>query len=277
MDIKKIKYFLFYTFLILLFSILRIYLSHNSWYDGVKLEGIKQISFDSILYAISNDQSITISTLIITKYWIVIVVFLSGLFSLLYKHKLILLILTMFYSLAYYLLVILTHSENITGSNLFYFESQWMCLSLIVCTPFLYETIKHIKDSKIVIILFLVIFIFKVPHFYDSLSKFKLRLGNLEVLVDDAKNRKLQKCYIFNSEEIDKSFLMTWGIPVETILLSTLKFNHEPISVKVFEETENISTSTDSLYTAFKFLSLSELNSQYFEFTKTSKYESLYK
>ena len=121
----------------------------------------------------------------------------------------------------------------------------------------------------------LVIFLLKLPQLHSSLGKFKLRLSHLQTLVHDAQNQETQKCYIINSEELNEKMLLTWGIPIETALLSSLTENGESTSIKVFDRGARVSTATDSLHTAFKFLSLEEINPDYFHFSNTSKYELL--
>ena len=50
-------YFGGYSFLMILFFGFRIWLSYNSWYDGVKLEGVKQISPTTIIGAFWSEQA----------------------------------------------------------------------------------------------------------------------------------------------------------------------------------------------------------------------------
>ena len=271
-----LKYFLFYSSLIVLFTGIRYYLSMDSWYDGVKLQGVQQMNLRNIGRAIVNDQSTSIIHLMFTKYWMCILIFLTGIGSLVYKRKFTLVILTLLFTVLYYLLVVLTHSVGITSSNLFYFESQWVCLALIISTPFVFETIQLIKNHRIVLLAFVLIFLFKIPQLYNSLDKFQNRLTQLEHMVEVAQEKDLEKAYIYNSVELEGTFLMTWGIPIETTLLSCIKDEEELVSVKVLNKNQNISIATDSVYTAFKFLAIEDLNIDYFNFSKNTRYKPLY-
>ena len=93
-------------------------------------------------------------------------------------------------------------------------------------------------------------------------------------MVYEAQKQETQKCYIINSESMKEKLLLTWGVAIETSLLTSLA-SDETTTIKVIGKNEVISTSSDSIYTAFKFLPIEEFNSTYFQFSKTSKYEQL--
>ncbi len=267
--------FLFYTLLLLIFAGLRLYLSYDSWYDGVKLEGVKNVTFANIVKALSNDQSISIFKLLFTKYLLLIIVFFIGMLTILKRKKLSLALLTISFTIGYYMLVVLTYSEKITDLNLFYFESQWMGLSLIVCTPFLFETMKYIKKSNIALALFVLIYLLKIPHLSTSLEKFKMRLTHLEANVEEAKSQQIQKGILIDSDDLKEKFLVNWGVPIESTLLSSLNSKKAPTTIKIINSGSHYSTSTDSFYTAFEFVPISKLNSKYFEFSNETRYEVL--
>lgn len=272
---KTQKYGYSYSLLILGFAGFRYLLSQNSWYDGSKLKGVKQMSLDSILAAFTNEQSLSFSKLLISEYWVFLLVFIIGIITLVYQKKWILLAFTVAYVVLYYLLVTLTFGQKITEINRFYFESQWMGLTLIAAVPFLSETIKLINNKKILVSIFLLLFLFKIPSLQNSLLKFQKRLAHIHTLVDDAKNKKLEKSYILNTKEMNQSLFLTWGVPVETALYSSLLDKNTLLTVKTFDKNTRVSTSRDSIYTAFDLVPISELNLNYFEFSEEGRYEVL--
>ncbi len=270
-----IKQTLVYSLLILSFVLFRLWLSHNSWYDGVKLEGVKQINIENILKALNNNQVSSFTHLLLTKYWTLLILMFVGMISLILRKKYIQLSLTIVFSIGYFLLIALTYSESITDNNLFYFESQWMGLALIVCTPFLYETTKLIKNKKVLIMAFVLIYVTKIPDLFHSYNKFDKRLSSLETIVNLSRSKNLQKSYINNNEELTNAFLITWGLPIESILLSSLDEKELTASIKSFKKDYNVSSSSDSIYTAFKFIPLSELNPRYFSIPNDKPYAIL--
>ena len=280
LDIKRnsrqLKLFLCYSALIVVFAVLRYYLSHDSSYDGYKLEGVKHISVKSFFNALVNDQSISFFKLLLKKYWTFLIVGIIGLVTLLCKKKTTLTILTISFIGIYYSLVVLTHSVKITESNLFYFESQWMCLSLIVCYPFLKETMTENRIYKMILILFLLIYIFKILQLNKSTTKFKLRLSSLQTLVDTAKEKQYKKSYIFKSKDVNDALLLTWALPAETALLSSTDKTEESVTIKIFGANSYISSSPDSIYSSYDLLHHSWINEQYFRFSNNSSYTPLY-
>ncbi len=268
-----------YSCIIIGFVGFRYWLSHSSWYDGAKLKGVKNVTSNSLFSALQNDQAQSITHLAFTKYWVLLIIFIVGQILLLYKRKFILSSFTLISALAYFLLVTLTHSTEINGSNLFYFESQWMCWSIILSAPFVFYVFNSIKDTKIIVAVFVFIFLSKAPSLYTSSIKFQKRVDFLESIVADSQSQNKTKSYLKSDKylelNLESELLMTWGLPVESLLLSSMDSNTPTTTVKLFEKDKQVSIATDSVYTAFKFVHIDKLNSRYFILDKTSVYENL--
>lgn len=272
---KKINYIGVYALLILGSIALRYLFSKSSWYDGVKLEAVQQIDLQSIKNSFTNAQARSMLQLLFSKYWLSLILFIWGIFSLVQKRKFLHLALTFIFALGYFVLVTLTYPEAITETNLFYFESQWMCWAIILTLPFIQESIEKIQQPKIIILLFLFIFLSKLPLLNTSLNKFQNRLSQLENIVDLAKKQENTKAYIYNTVSLKDAFFMSWGLPAETMLLSALNKEETSINLRVFEEEIEISQAQDSIYSNFKLLPISALNAKYFRLDSTNRYKPL--
>lgn len=270
---------LIYSICILAFVAFRYWLSHSSWYDGAKLSGVKNVSIDKLFAAFSNDQAKSIIQLSIPNYWLQLLIFIIGQFLLLKNKKFILAGFTMVSAIAYFILVTLTHSAEVTSQNLFYFESQWMCWSILLSTPFVIYIFDYVQNKKVIMMIFIFIFLSKVPYLNTSLTKFQDRLSALETLVLKTKKQNVSKSYIntetYNSKDMEKELLMSWGLPVESLLLSSIDTKSPSSTIKKFDEKDKISVAKDSIYTAFKFVHIDELNPMYFKLDSDSKYEKL--
>lgn len=274
-DRVKIKYFLIYSLLIAGFIGLRYYLSQSSDYDGFKLKGIQEISLESILSAFNNNQSISIKQLFYSNYWIFSLISLLGLLYGMYKKKYTKVLLTIACGIIYFTLVVLTHQEEITDSNLWYFESQWMCLAIILSAPFVFELIGSLKKHQIVIALFVVIFSIKVIPLSKSLLKFNQRVHLLESLIDQSRLNGADKYYVIKSQNLESAFMLTWALPAESALLSSLNGEHKSIIIKPVKAAHYVTPDTDIIHTTFGILSVDDVNNNYFSFSNDTYYKRL--
>ena len=108
----------------------------------------------------------------------------------------------------YFSLVTMTHVVAVEPNNLFYFESQWMCI--IMATPFVFEVLGRLRTSRIVLIAAVIIFGLQIPKLCQGLTTFQSRLESLENLVDKATNAKISKGYVIENSSLNDTFLMTW-------------------------------------------------------------------
>lgn len=253
-----------YSVLMLMGIGFRYWLSSESWYDGNKLDGVQNTSLSSVLDAIMNAQGKSMIKLMLTHYWSLLILLVIGLWKVAVAKQWMKVGLVFGTSIVFYLLVTLTHSDAITTQNLFYFESQWMGLSIILATPFVMEYLPRLQP-KIIAWIMVLIFICQVPKLYQSYSKFTKRLDIIESLVVNAKNHASSKHYILESQLDQEALLMTWGLPIETLLFSIIDREYSPLTIKNVSERSHMTTSTDSIHTAFKLLKSTQLNERYFE------------
>jgi len=73
-------------------------------------------------------------------------------------------------------------------------------------------------------------------------------------------------------DKIEENLLMTWGLPVETMLLTTLNGKEPVTTVKLVNENFIPTQATDSIYTAFKLLPIEDFNAAYFKLDTTQPY-----
>jgi hypothetical protein len=254
---------LIYSVLILVGIAFRYWMSSDSWYDGNKLDGVQNTSLDSLIDAATGAQGKSFIKLLISRYWMLIIVSLAGFYQLISSRQFIKLGFVLLTSFVFYLLVTLTHTEAITQRNLFYFESQWMVLSIILATPFVMEVIPRM-NTKFALSIMTLLFICQVPKFYQGYDKFSKRLNFIEMLAGNATHLSISKGYVLEPLDKDK-LLMTWGLPIETLLLTQIDDRYETTTIKNLNNVSQLTTSKDSIHTAFKLVESQELNQDYFK------------
>ncbi len=257
---------LIYSVLILVGITFRYWLSSDSWYDGNKLDGVKNTSLDSLIDAATNAQGKSFIKLLIMRYWMVVLLTVTGLYQLVSSKQFIKVAVVLLTSIVFYLLVTLTHSEAITTQNLFYFESQWMVLSIVLTTPFVMEVLPK-WSKKLALSLMVIIFICQVPKLYLGYQKFSKRLDFIEMLAGNANYLSINKGYVLEPLDQDK-LLMTWGLPLETLLLTQMEDSYKTLTIKNVSKVSQLTTSPDSIHTAFKLVEIQKLNPKYFMLQK---------
>jgi len=261
---KKLdKKMIFYGILMLIGIGIRYWLSSDSSYDGYKLEGVKSISLKSLIDAPTNAQGISFLKLLLNRYWSLLIVASIGVYQLISTKQFLKLSFVFLTSMVFYLLVTLTFYVAITPSNLFYSESQWMVLSIVLAVPFVMDFLSRLNSNYALIVMIL-LFIFQVPKFYQGYQTFNNRLESLKSLTEIANQQSINKGYISETELDKNTFLLTWALPIETLLLSQIDDRFETLTIKNDGKIKQITTATDLLHMPYQLMKSEWLNQQYF-------------
>jgi len=253
-----------YSLIIVSFMGLRYWLSHDSWYDGNKLEGVQNASFEKIFSCFRSEQAQSIYELMTSVHWIVWPIFILGMFYLISAKRYSIICWTLLSVLGYFVIVTLTHPSAITEANRFYFESQWNSWTIILAYPFVSLFVNHLKKHWLVALLFLAIFISRAPVFTDSLTKFQNRCEVLSELCEQGTIQQSSKLLIRTNPSLEQKLMLSWGLPVESLLWTALKGKMPNTSIKIVPDNFKKITSKDSIYTAFDLVPNNRLNSKYF-------------
>lgn len=266
----KNKCFLFFTILILVLIGIRYQLSDTGWYDPIKLQGVKEISFNGILQAFQSGQAKSFSNLLLTNYWIAMLVlgFSCGLLISSKKHlKLIALLL---FTVGYFVLISITFPDAFDRSLRFYMESEWVALSIIISTPLAIWSMKNRKAS----VMILIIFGIRLGYIFNSYDYFHQRYKNLEAVTHTLQQSDINKAVILEDQKkSEELFIMDWGLPIESLLLSKMEEHDIQTTFKIVREPILIPQNTDSFHAAFKLQSIESLNDKYFILDSTKNYE----
>lgn len=168
------KPIIFYTLYLSLVFIVKYRLGISGWYDGAKLTNVKKLNISDIWYSFSNGQAKTMGTLLLSNYWISILLLLVGLIFAIKKKSYLAVALTLAYSIGYFSVVCLTYPDAFGRSTLFYMESEWMALSIIATSLFVFKVLPQLKPGYIHIALIL-IFLVRITYISYLLRKYSVR------------------------------------------------------------------------------------------------------
>lgn len=263
-----------YSLILVVFIVIRYLLSTQGWYDGAKLEGVKSISVKSLVASFSSGQSRSFLQLLAGNYWIALLLFLAGFLYLLRARKYIQLLLVTGFVLAYYALICITYPDAFGRPVLFYMESEWMALSLILVIPFVIHIVPRISSQKVVLILFLVIFATRLGYIAQAYPYFLGRFNQLDRMTSSLQEEGTHNAlFIMDKKTADSLFIMDWGLPIESMMLSKTKGYNIPTTFKGVDTAFKIRPVKDSFYSCFSVDAISSLDKRYFKLDTVQGYK----
>jgi hypothetical protein len=265
------KPIIFYTLYLSLIFIVKYRLGINGWYDGAKLTNVKKLNLSDIWYSFSNGQAKTMGTLLLSNYWIVILLILVGLIFAIKKKSYITVALTLAYSVGYFSVVCLTYPDAFGRNTLFYMESEWMALSIIATSLFVFKVLPQLKPGYIHIALIL-IFLVRITYIFSASQIFSQRVEIIGETVAALQKKNIHKAVIIKNPETEKDFLMDWGTPIESLFYSSMKGDKQ-ITFKIMDQKDIQPIAADSFHSCFNRISYKKLNSYYFKNDSTQSYE----
>lgn len=281
LDSANKRWTLFYSYSVLIASLIatKYILSMDSWYDGSKLEPVKHLTLSTALSVFNNGHAHTMYDLFLHKYWIIFPIFLAGIYALWKKRKFWHIALVCSFIFLYTFLVLLTFSDAFGRELYFYMESEWMALTIIISLPFVFEVVPKLSSS-IASMVVGIIFLLRFYDLSDSFHYFNKRFHHLEKITNILEEAKFKKTVIKMDEKLRKElFIMDWGLPIESLLLSSMNHPESPLSFKAVDESFVISPAQDSIFSCFQLSPQSILDKNYFKLEKspyhTIKYDDL--
>lgn len=244
----------------------------HSWYDVGKLEPLRKMGFDTIITSFSNGHALSMYPRLLNNYWVVVLVLIASVTALLMARKYMQLALVLAYTFGYFSLICLTYPEPFGRDRLFYIESEWMALAIVIGTPFVLQVIPRL-NYKITGIIVAGIFLVRLCYIANAYALFHQRVTCLEQITDYLKEQHISKAVVhLSAQRSNDLFIYSWGLPVETVMMSKLKSYSPGITFKVVEEEISQLPQPDSFYSCFNVLPVKELDKRYFNVDTNSQY-----
>lgn len=266
------KIFLLYTLYLSIVFFIKYRLGVKGWYDGAKLEHITHLDLGALKRSFSNGHSRTIIPLFFTNYWVVILLFCAGICIAIKNRYYLLAIISTGYCLGYFSLLCLTYPDAFGRNTLFYMESEWMALSIIAGTIFVFKICPLMKTQYVNLTL-IAIFSVRLGYMLFAASLFGHRVNATEKVLASMKNLKINKALVIKDENTDKNFLMDWGTPVESLFLSAMADDQPQLTFKIVSGQETKPATADTFESCFNKVHYTALNTQYFNIDTLQQYQ----
>lgn len=272
-NVLQQKHFLIYSLLLISLMGVRYILSNQGWYDSEKLIAIKQVSFSTIIHVFESGQSVSFLNLLFTNYWIALIPLAGSIVLLLLQKKYYQLGFFLLSIFTYYLLICIVYPDSFNRNLRFYMESEWAGLSVIISTPFVLYLPEMIRKAGLIAAVFAALFFTRLGYIHHSFTYFHNRLEQLGQLTNTLAQQKINKAVIVEDKSItNQLFIMDWGLPVESLLLSELNGMKPAVTFKLVDQQFETRQLKDSFYSCFEVQPVSLLNKKYFSIDTTHSY-----
>lgn len=209
--------------------------SHS--YDEQRLQNVTHLSLKDIFHAVVTPVVKNFFWRCFTNYWVAALVFLAGMVSLIQTRKFTLAAWCILSFIGYVLLIGITYSDLNQDVQLFYIESEWQCLSVVIAAPFVFAFLPWLKVNHGVVLLTLM-FSIRLVYISVSSEKFATHYNFVESVLLQMKAKNINKLGIVSTKEQEKRYMLLWGMPDESMLLSALH-GDEPQRTFTFVDTND--------------------------------------
>jgi hypothetical protein len=268
------KWFLIYSCFLTLVFAFKYWLGSRGWYDGPKLEGLRNLNPKAVLESYDSGHIRSMLPLVLNNYWIALILLLSGIGYTVMKKQYFAALWTLLYCLGYMCLMGITYPDAFGRSTLFYIESEWMALSIIVGTIFVYKILPALQLKYIGLVLLLIALV-RLGYMAESATLFHARYHTVGRMVHTLKAAGIHKALVKKVPAVEKELLMEWGTPVESMLYCNMEGIEPMITFVIADDNDVPAVGKDEFISCFSKMPVAELNPLYFRPDTTQNYQQV--
>lgn len=267
----------FWIYSLVLFIIIgfKFYMSQNGWYDGDKISNIKTANWEKISAAMLSYTAKEFLNNLVYKYWQMTLIIIGSYYCLIASKRLLLVLWMTLYMVLFFTSICLTYPQKTIH---FYIESEWMSMTLLACFAFVRIIIPQLPN-KLSIALLIGIFGMRLYAITMAYSPFEIHLQELKNMVVQHQNNQETKI-IYNNKNapLDDKLMMSWGLPIETLLLSNLDHKKSSVTAILMSEEDYknrkiIDLGKHVMIEPFGILAIEKINKNYFQIDTFSRYK----
>lgn len=273
-----------YSMVLLLIVAAKFVLSNiGDGYDAGRMHNVTHCTLPQIIALFNGPVGAYFINNLLTKYWWVLIIFIAGVYALVKQKKYKLLWFTILSALAFYIFMGLTYGEEMLDRNVvFYMESEWMTLSIIIAAPFIFYFLPSLKSGFAMAAL-VVIIVSRFVYIGTAAQKFTSRIHFINSALTEMKQRHITKAIVVENGTLKGKVFSDWALPMESLMLSALN-GDDPHLTFVAVPAEKLpaiaNTAKNDMINCF-LVSSNDLNTRYFKPDTTQgytilKYEELF-
>ena len=269
------KRFWNFSLILLIIIGIKFYMSQRGWYDGDKISNIKSANWEKISAAMASFTAKEFLNNLVFKYWQMTLIIIGSYYWLIASKRFALFLWMTLYMALFFTSICLTYPHKTIH---FYIESEWMSMALFACFAFIRMVIPKLP-KKLSIALLIGIFGLRLYAIAMASSPFEKHLHEVENVVSQHQKNQETKIVCNNrNAQLDDELLMSWALPIETLLLSNLDHKKSSVTAILMSEEDYQNRKITSLgkhvmIEPFGILELEKINKNYFQVDTFTRYK----
>jgi len=244
-------------------------------YEAAHLYNLTHLSFKDVFNSFTTPVVTTFLYRCLTNYWIPVIVFITGIISLIKNKQTALVWWTIFVCVGYFLLMGLVYADYDSNVALFHIELEWACIGVIIAMPFIFAFLPKVKPHLATGFL-VIIFLIRIAYIGSAVPAFTWRTDFTKKVLAQMRAKNIYKV-AFYDDDIRHKYILDWALGYESMLESALESDKPMRSFTLFNKDDKklqaalLSNRTEVFL--YNFTNHKDLNKEYFEIDTTQAYE----
>ncbi len=241
------------------------------WYDQDKLTTLQNIIITDPLRIFQKPIIHELIRQYMGPLWLTATLFLMSFLLLLYYKKYLISALYLLFVGGYHYLFVAAFDQWVD----FYSRSELMPLSILIGLPIVTLLPKVLKNTLFSYFLIL-IFAINIIGIVVAAKPFIKRKDMTFAMLDKMEKEGITKAKVIATPKTDSIYMMTWGLPVETLMASAFRNDKVQRTIKIIstdDKAMQADTTKNNFMDCFKIISVSTINKKYFNIDTTSQYQ----
>lgn len=248
----------------------------SGWYDADKMHNVTHLTLPQVFHTFKSAVADSFFSDCKTNYWWIFIIIATGLWAMLKEQKKLLTVYVIVGSVVYFILISLTYDGAYDKHTRFYMESEWQPFTIFLSVGFVYYFLPRLNEKRAALLL-AVIFVTRFCYIIHSSALFTSRIDFISKGLVQMQQKGLMKVVIATKDsKMEDTLLMSWGLPVESMMLSAMRGENPQRTMITIPETElqnRYTNSKDTMMFPFALRGLHQLNPHYFKLDTTQQYK----
>jgi hypothetical protein len=269
------KQTLLLSILLIVIVALKFWLSRSLEYENNNLHNVTHVSLKDIYMAFTKPVVYMFFYRCIFNYWLAIAVFIISIVSLVKSKQKALLAWTLLSFIGYIILIGLAFGDLDKDFSLYYVETEWESIGIIISAPFVFTFLPKINASRASALL-IIIFAVRLIYISTAIPEFHWRLKFKENVLAQMRKKHIPKLALYTDDYYRTKCIQSWSFEFETIMESAIDGDKPQLTFffvnRDDQKTLNNIKSPNGFYNGWSVCPQSQLNPRYFSIDTTRPY-----
>jgi hypothetical protein len=210
----------------------------------------------------------------LSNYWAGCIIFILGVGNLFRTKKWLLATWTVLSVFGYICIMGLTFGKRDGHMYLFHIESEWHCMTILVCAPFVFGLLPYL-NIKLAVGFVSVLFIVRMGYIIDNRPPFHWHYKYQEKVIAQMKKKGITKLALYRNWDVKPRYVLDWATQMESILASSMNGDQPLRSFSFIDDVDSTTIkgiTPKSFNTGFGMTKDFPLNYKYFAMDTVQPY-----